>query len=567
MLKNLLNGQSKTITAAAIVIAIAGLASRFLGVVRERIINSVFTPAQLDSYYAAFQIPNFIYNLLILGTLSAAFIPIFTEYLVKEKKRTDDQDLDYISSGSVVWQITNSILNLTIVAMGLLAFFGFLLAPILMRFVAVGFTEEKRLIAAHLTRIMMLSPFIFSLSSIFSSVLNATKRFFIVSLAPVLYNLGIIFGAIFLSKRFGLAGLAYGVIIGAIFHLGCQAPLVFKLGYRYKFCLNLTHPAMRKIGKLFLPRIFGIDTSQVALLIGSIIGSTLAFGSVTILNQVNNLASLIVGVIGVSYAMAAFPTLVLNSSQNDNKAFVKHFSLTFRQILFFVIPATIIFYFLRAQIVRLVLGTQLFSWYNTRLAAACLGILSLSIFSQGLIPLIARAFYAKQDTIRPVLVSFATIFVNIIFSIFFVHWLETGSLKDFLGFALKIGDIADIRVIGLALAFSLASVFNFLALLYLLWQKLGRLDGRKIYSSVSKVFLASLIMALAIQLVKHLSSYLFNLNTFLSVLIQFSLAGLAGIVVFVHAALWLRSEEMINFYQTFSRKLPWRKVETVEIGK
>jgi putative peptidoglycan lipid II flippase len=567
MLKNLLNGQTKTITGAAIVIAVAGLASRFLGLIRERIINTIFTPSELDCYYAAFQIPNFIYNLLILGTLSAVFIPVFTEYLTKKKEKENSQNLNYISADSEPWQITNSVLNLIILIMGLLSILGFIFTPKLIDFIALGFSPEKKKVTIELARLLMLSPFIFSLSSVFSSVLNATKRFFIVSLTPVLYNLGIIFGALFLSKCCGLQGLVYGVIIGAILHLSCQLPLVFKIGYRYRFILNLGHPAVKKIGKLFFPRIFGIDTSQVALLVGSIIGSTLAFGSITILNQVNNLASLVVGVIGVSYAMAAFPTLALSASHNDNLTFCKHFSSTVRQILFFIIPATVIFYFLRAQIIRLILGTQLFNWYNTRLAAACLGLLALSLFSQGLIPLIARTFYAKQDTIRPVLVSFATIFINIIFSILFVRWLEVGFLKDFLGFVLRIGDIEDIRVIGLALAFSLASIFNFLFLLYLLWRKSGRLDGRKIYTSVSKIFLASLAMALTIQLVKHLFSYLFNLNTFISVLMQFSLATLLGIVVFAYLALWLKSEEMIHFYQTLSRKLPWRKVETVEIGK
>ncbi|MFH0819563.1 MAG: murein biosynthesis integral membrane protein MurJ [bacterium] len=567
MLKNLLNGQSKTITAAAVVIATASLASRFLGVIRERIINSVFTPSQLDCYYAAFQIPNFVYNLLILGTLSAAFIPIFTEYLTKKKEKETSQNLNYIPSDSEPWQITNSVLNLTILIMGLLSFLGFIFTPKLIDFIALGFSPEKKKVTIELARLLMLSPFIFSLSSIFSSVLNATKRFFLVSLAPVLYNLGIIFGAIVLSKKFGLKGLVYGVIIGAILHLSCQLPLIFKIGYRYRFSLNLSHPAIRKIGKLFLPRIFGIDTSQVALLVGSIIGSTLAFGSITILNQVNNLASLVVGVVGISYAMAAFPSLSLLASGADKDSFIKHFSQTFRQILFFVIPSTVILYFLRAQIIRLVLGTQLFNWYNTRLAAACLGLLALSLFSQSLVPLIARAFYAKQDTIRPVLISFATIFINIIFSVLFVRWLEAGFLKDFLGFVLRIGDIMDIRVIGLALAFSLASILNFLFLIYLLWRKLGRLDGRKIYSSISKIFLASAAMAAVIQLMKHLANYLFSVNTFGGVFLQFSLASILGVAVFAYAALWLKSEEMINFYQTLSRKLPWRKIETIEIGK
>ena len=219
MLKKILNSQSKTIISAAVILGAASLVSRVLGLFRDRILAGQFGAGdELDIYYAAFRIPDLVYSLLVLGAISAGFIPVFVGYLEKDKNRA--------------WYLASSVLNL--IGFSLVAVAGLLtiITPWLIKLVAPGFNSEKLDLTIQLTRIMFLSPFFLGLSAVFGGILQSFRRFLIYSLAPVMYNLGIIFGALFLIKPFGLIGLAYGVVLGAFLHLVVQIPTAWFCGFR-----------------------------------------------------------------------------------------------------------------------------------------------------------------------------------------------------------------------------------------------------------------------------------------------------------------------------------------------
>jgi len=441
----LINTKSQTgiLTRATIIIAFFSLLSKLTGLLRMNVLTSKFEAHDtLDIFFAAFRVPDFLFNLLILGTLSAAFIPVFSEYLLKNKEQA--------------WRLASSILNLTFIIIGTLALIMVIFAPIFISLVVPGFDDAKQTSTVILTRIMSLSVLFFSLSSVFSSILNSHKKFTLVAAVPVVYNLAIIFGAIFLYPIFGINALAYGVVLGAFLHMALQIPRAFSLGFRVRPALELNTPGLKKVAKLFIPRIFGMDSSQISLLISTIIGSGLASGSVTFYSLAYDLQSLPLGVVAVSFAIVAFPLLSESFAKKNKNDFRLIFNSALSQILYFIIPLSALMLVLRAQIVRLVLGRGQFGWEETVMTISVFGFFVVSLFAQSLIPLFARAFYAMHNTVIPVVTSFVTAIVNITLAVIFTK-------------------VYDLGVTGLAMAFSLAVIVNLMILFTFLEIKFGNL--------------------------------------------------------------------------------------------
>ncbi|NQV00013.1 MAG: murein biosynthesis integral membrane protein MurJ [Parcubacteria group bacterium] len=523
MIKFIKNILSKSaISRGAFILGIASLLSRLLGLVRDRLFASTFGAGDmLDAYYAAFRIPDFVFNLLILGALSSAFVPVFIKYLSKDKK-------------DEAWEIANSLLNIlflaTVVVCGLL----FVFMDYLVVLVAPGFDQEKKDLTIMLTRIMLISPILFGISNIFSCILNSFKSFFTYSLAPILYNLGIIFGVIFLVPKYEVLGLAYGVAIGALLHGLIQLPQVFKLGYRWKPSFNISHKGVREIGKLMIPRSIALAFNQINLWVVTIIASTIASGSVAIYNLANNLQSFPIGIFGVSFSIAAFPCLAEAVARKDAKLFQEQFSKTFLKILFFVLPVSILMLLERAQIVRLILGAGHFDWNDTYLTAQALGLFSLSIFAQALIPLLARTFYSLSDTKTPVITSIISMIVNIIASLVLVNYMG---------------------VLGLALSFSIASFLNVILLIIALKVKVGGLDEKEIFREGIKITVATICMVIASYGMLQVLANQVDMQTYLGVFLQALGAALVGLVVYLIVGLILKQENakdfIGNFYKIF----------------
>ncbi len=542
MIKKLLNGQSKTITSAAIIIGAASLTSRFLGVIRDRILAGEFGAGDvLDTYYAAFRVPDLVFNLLVLGALSAGFIPIFTQYLQAEKKEK-------------AWHLANEIINILLISLLIICAVFFIFAPQLMQLITPGFDPEKIKLTVALTRIMFLSPLLLGISSVFGGILQSFKRFLVYSLAPIFYNVGIIVGALVLVKFWGIYGLAWGVILGAFLHLLIQIPTSVYLGFRYKWIFSFKDEGLKKIFKIMVPRTLTLGITQINLVVITIIASTLAAGSLAIFNLANNLQIFPVGIFGISFAIAAFPTLSALALRQDRKEFIESFSNTAREILFFIIPASALLLVLRAQIVRVILGTGNFTWEDTVLTIEALGMFSVSLFAQALIPLLLRGFYAFQKATLPFIIGLFTIGANIIFSLALTRPFQL------------FGYNFDLGVTGLALAFSLANILNFIILWLCLRMITKSLDEKRVLWSVLKISLATLIMAMVTQFMKFGIEPYFGTQTFIGIFLQGLIAGLVGIAVFIVAGLALRSQEMYTFINAIKRKLFKEKANYPKTG-
>ncbi|NCU42113.1 MAG: murein biosynthesis integral membrane protein MurJ, partial [Candidatus Moranbacteria bacterium] len=344
-----------TVAGAALLLAIAGLLSRLLGLIRDRILASMFGAGDiLDIYYASFRIPDFLYGVLVLGALSAAFIPVFTKVYTKESPQN-------------AWKLTSDFLILLVGAIGIIGFFAMLFMPILIYGIAPGFEGEKREMAILFSRIMLLSPILLGASAVFGGVLIARKSFLAYSLAPIFYNIGIIFGALVLVDIWGLPGLAWGVVIGAFMHFCIQMPATFRSGYVFSLPKEFPwkNKQVKKILLLMLPQVFSVASGQINFWIITIFASLMASGSLAVFNLANNLQSIPLALVGVSFAVAVFPKLSQLASDGDMKEFSEVFLKTLRRILYFVIPATVFLILLRAQIVRVVLGGGIFDWKDT----------------------------------------------------------------------------------------------------------------------------------------------------------------------------------------------------------
>lgn len=515
---------TQSVAAAAFIISLAGIASRLLGLFRDRILAGQFGAGDtLDAYYAAFRVPDLIYNLMIVGALSAAFIPVFTE-LISEKKEEE------------AWKLSSGILSLHVLITGALSLFLVIFAPILMKLVTPGFSGEKMELTVTLTRIMFLSPLLFGISGIFGGMLVSFKKFLIYSLAPIFYNAGIIVGALFLVKPFGPMGLAWGVVLGALFHLAIQYPAVKFSGFSFRpmFFDAWDNPDVKKILKLMLPRTITVAVTQINFTVVTIFASTLAAGSLAVFNFANNIQSAPLGLFGISFAIAVFPTLSAYGAKKNTEQFVRAFSRTFRQILFFVIPLSVLICVLRAQTVRVLLGTGKFNWDDTILTFQVLGLMSLSLFAQSLIPLLTRTFYALQNTKTPLKITLVSETILLLAVVFLI--------KPF-------------GIYGLAMAFSLSSVVNMSLLVFFLRKKLVNIDGKVIVDSVTRIFAASLIAGGAAQIGKIIVGTQGELDTFVAVLVQLVLAGSMGLAAFALASYYLDVKEFFQFTDSISQKI------------
>ncbi len=502
---------------ATVYIVIFAILSKILGLARIIVFSNRFGAGQdIDIYVAAFRVPDFIFNLLILGTLSAAFIPVFVSYLERDRKEA--------------FKIASTVFNLTAIAMSVAGILGFIFAPWLVRIIAPGFDDASRAATTELTRILMLSPILLALSSVMTSVLQSFNKFVVASLAPLVYNLSIIFGVFFLYPKYGLKGIVWSVIAGAVLHFAIQIPSVLRLGMPFGRSLALSHPGVKKIGRLFGPRIFGLDLGQIGLLISSIIGSTLPAGSIAVYYYAFDLETMPLGVFAIAFATTAFPVLSQFASKKDFHGFKNFLSKTIVQLLFLIIPISVLMLVLRAQIVRLFLGAGQntnFSFADTRLTAQALAFFSISLFAQAIIPLLARSFYALQNTIIPVIFGAIAIVINAVLAFVFARFLGPASM---------------------ALAFSAAVMFDFICLFILLRRRLGRdLNDDFLFLSILKISIASVAAGTVSYAGLYMIAPVVNMQAYWGILLQTAGSLLLGGAGYLSVGLLIKLPEASGF--------------------
>ncbi len=534
MVEKILNSKARTITLAAVIVGLSTLVSGLLGVLKMRLLAGEFDVGfTLDSYFAAFRIPDLISATIITGGIIVSFLPLFSQNFQKK----EDQ----------AWDLANNMINISFIFLVVISIFTWIFAPQLVSVIAPGFSGAQKELTINLARIMFVSPIIFAISAIFSGILQHFDRFFAYAIAPILYNVGIIFGILFLADFFQepICGVAWGVVIGALMHLGIQIPPAVSSGYRYRFRFKLKDPEFAKVIKLIGPRMISQASSQLNLIVITAIGSLLTAGSIALFNFANNLYLFPVAIIGTSFATAAFPSFSRSLANGDMKRFIDDFFSTVRQILFIMIPASAMIFILRAQIVRLTLGTGEFGWTETRLTAATLGIFTLAMIFASLLPLIVRVFFSFQDTKTPAIISVVSIGFNIALSFLFISLLNKDTIfHQFALSSLKLSGIEDIRIIGLAAALSIATFFQFIFLSHFLRKKIDSFPLKKIGISLVKTITGTIVMALVTYISLRVAVFFVQLTTFKAVFIQLALASSLGVFTYLATLYLLDSDEL-----------------------
>jgi len=424
-------------------------------------------------------------------------------------------------------------------------------------FIAPGFSlpMQEKLIAV--SRIMLLSPILMGLSNLFGTVTQLFRKFFIYALSPILYNVGIIIGVIFIYPVLGIYGLALGVALGAFMHFAVQVLASNSSGFKPKLSLSpfaINFKDIRKVALTSLPRTLGLSFNNIALIFIISLASSLKTGSISVFNFSFNLQSVPLNIIGISYAVAAFPILTKSISLGKMDEFKNHLKSAARAITFWSIPVIFLFIVVRAQIVRVILGSGSFSWENTRLVAACLAVFSVSVLAQGLITLLSRAYYAKGDTKRPLVINFLSSVLIIILAYLFIHIFEHWLFfRYFIESILKVEDIPGTEVLMLPLAYSTGTILN--AVIY--WYFV-RKDFMKGVSFITNTFFQSLGASFFLGVVAYLSlnilSPIFGTVTFWGIFLQGFISGILGIAAAILVLYLLKSEELKDVLKTLKTK-------------
>ena len=380
------------IPAGSFVLGLTTLASYGLGLLRDRTFAQTFGASRaLDAYNAAFLIPDLLFNILIASGIAAAFVPIFLEIFHSNKQKAYDY------TNSVIGGATGLMFFSAVVILIFANPIAFLAAP--------GFIKEDLALVAKILRILAISPILFGISNTLGAMLVAKKRFLFYGLSPVMYNLGIIGGAIFLSPKFGITGVAIGTVIGASLHMLMRYIDALVSGFRFKLNFRFKTPEFKKTIQLMIPKMFGHPV-ELAMFWGfTIIASGLSVGSVAILSFARNFQSVPVSLIGITFATTAFPVMAKAISDHSQEEFKKTLKNSFWLILAGSVLAAIVIFIIREPLIRIVLGGGNFTEEAILRTSTMLGVFTLAMPTESLRHLLARAFYATKNTIVPVILS------------------------------------------------------------------------------------------------------------------------------------------------------------------
>jgi putative peptidoglycan lipid II flippase len=455
--KKIINSQQNSVLSAASLIMVMIVVSMVLGLIRQRVLASYFTPDSLSIFFAAFRLPDAIFQVLVFGTFSSAFIPVFTKTLKDGEARA--------------WLLAGKVVSIGLaIFLFAVAIFGFGAVKIY-SVIAPGYGVEGTAEIAFLARILFAAQGFFVVSYVLTGVLESLRRFLIPALAPIFYNLGIILGTIILTPHLGLTAPAVGVVIGAFAHFLIQYPLSRKLGFR--FTLNLKpDEGVKKIGQLALPRVIDLAFDQIGKCTELFLASLISQASYTYYTFANSLQMLPVTLFGTSLAKAVLP--MLSRVDGDMKEFRKILLSAIYQAMFFTLPLSITLIALRIPVVRLVYGTKIFDWEATVQTGTILSVFAISIVFQTLMSVLARAFFALHDTKTPVVVSFIGLAILIVGDFILVK-----------GFHFEIW--------ALAAAFAVSVLVEAIILLILIDKKVSGLINIKFLTHTLKIISATLI--------------------------------------------------------------------------
>jgi len=548
--KFLENPQNSVLSAAGLIMIMV-VASRVLGLVRQRTLAHFFPSEELSLFFAAFRLPDLVFEVLVFGTFSSAFIPVFSR-LIKDKE-------------SLAWETAGIIVNIGGILFLIASILLGLHAEFIYQILAPGYSGAERQTIVALSRVLFAAQGFFVVSYVLTGVLESSRRFLVPALAPLFYNLGIIAGTTYLGPKYGLFGPAYGVIIGASVHFLIQLPLASKLGFRFVGKIKLTSEVI-KIARFAAPRVLETMFLQIVKTFELVFSSLVSAASYAYFTFGNTLQLLPVGLFGTSIAKAALPTL---SQESGNlKAFRKTLLTALYDMSFFIVPIAAVLVVLRIPLVRLVYGTDIFSWEATVQTGYVISAFSLGVVFQAASALLARSFYALHDTKTPVVISIVSMLVTVA-----VDYLLVGLLG--------------LNVWGLAAGVSIGSAIQAAVLFYFINKKTL---GGSYFSAIAPVF-KSVLAALGAGVIMFIFLKVFDRSVWIkrlsfisaidasqfipferfvldtrytgNLLILTALTSLAGVIVYLVLSLALGSREVWNFFNFVRRIFFKGKVDSI----
>ncbi|MDQ3098585.1 MAG: murein biosynthesis integral membrane protein MurJ [bacterium] len=524
--RELFLSRQSTILGAATILMATVAASRILGLVRTRLLASYFTPSEAGIYIAAFRLPDMVYNLLIFGALSVAFIPVFSDMMTKQGK-------------AKAFSFASSLLSVGIVVFGIVSILSIIFVRPISTLIAIGFNDSELDLMSSLSQILFISQFVFVIGALFTSLLQSFKHFFIPAIAGVLYNVGIIIGIIIFTPFFGIYGPVYGVLLGSFLYLLIHIPLIKSIGYSFRFNFDTSQPGVRRVFKLMGPRTLAIAGDQLRTTFNLSIASSISASSVTYLNFAQQLYLVPVGLFIATMAQAALPVLSEEQALHQKDSFIKTLITSLHQVLFLTLPAAAILIILRIPVVRLVFGASQFDWDATVLTGMTVAWLAVGLVAESIVMLFVRAYYALHDTKTPVVVALGALLVDVVVSVIFIYVLK----QD---------------VWSLGLSASIGGYIAAIALFILLNRRIGGLFSFAFFSPFIRMSIAALVMAVSLRIpIKLLDQVVFDTTRTINLLVLTGIASVCGMIMYLFLTWLFRVKEafmILNYIKSVLNK-------------
>jgi putative peptidoglycan lipid II flippase len=529
-----LEKQQTSILSAAFIITLANIASTLAGLLRERLLISSFfdsieSQQAYESFQIAFQIPDMLFQLIVLGAVSASFIPLFTELRKKSEKEA--------------FKFTSSVMNLLVLVLVVVGVIVAIFADPLTRWrTGSEFTASQIEVAVGLTRLMLFSQLFFAVSNFLTGMLQSYQRFIVSAVSPVFYNFGIILGVFLFKDLFGIYSAGLGVIIGAFLHMAVQVPSVKRLGFKHRLTLDTKSWSVRRLFSMMPPRVMALGVSELQNLGLGFFATTIGSLSFVVIRLGLRLMTIPIRLFGVPIGQASLPFFSQESEEEERKRFSSLVVQSLHQISFFALPASVLLLILRIPTVRLIFGAQNFPWKTTVLTGKVVAILALSVAAQAMVQLLVRAFYALKNTKTPFIVTLVTVIVYFIISTFFVY-------------------ITDYGVLGLAWATTISAYLELFLFLFFLQPKAKCFTKPSFWWPQLKMIAASFLMAVFLYLpFRILDELVFDTSRTLELIALTVTTGTVGMLVYIYFSYLFDVKELGYLKKVFSVIDKWKNL-------
>lgn len=494
---------------AAALLASSTLVSSALGLYRDRLLNSRFLdsyPASIDAYTVAFTIPDFMFFILVTGALSVTFIPVFNQRLASGNKKS-------------AWELSTSMMNfmalVTLVASILIMIFA---DPLVAYVVGPGLSESGHNLAVSMMRVIAVNPFLFAVATVIASMQQAVGRFTFYTLAPTIYNIGIIIGTVFFTNGIslfgwkifdgGIMGVALGVVLGSIMQLVVSSIGLIGLGFDYRFKIFWKNKGFRRVLRLLPARSLDQSADYLNSIVETNIASRMAAGTVRSYQQATTLHMVPINLIGVAISTAAFPKMTERLGEGRPDLFRQELQTILRVIIWLALPVSVVTYFTRGYLVSFIKNG------GNELMAGLLGALVLAILFRSIYHIMARSFYAQQDTKTPLYISLFTIALNISLAIWFTSSLGMGAY-------------------GLAWAQSIVAVVEVFILFVILTRRVPGVFDKSFFGAIGRMLSASGFTALICYIMVQIFQLQKTDQNFVSIFPKFAIIVFISLAVYV----------------------------------